>query len=75
MEGINPRWYAQMMWYQRKSNVILSSATMILAITSILQLIKIYGVEVPTFLFLFFAAAIELAFLVVVIEIFSRPKF
>jgi len=75
MEGINPVWYARMLWYQKKYNIILTSATTILAITSILQIFKIYEVEIPNYLIFGVILMILLILEFIIIESFKNPNF
>ena len=75
MEGINPEWYAQMLWYQKKYNAILASATVALSVTSILQLMKLYEYEAPVWLFILLVGIIAGAIELIIIESFSKPKF
>jgi hypothetical protein len=73
-QTINPKWQIFMLKEQRKYNLILAFGTIILAITSILQIIKIYDFETPNFIFWIFVIIILIALEIILIEAFSRSK-
>ena len=58
-----------------KYNIILTSATTILAITSILQIFKIYEVEIPNYLIFGVILMILLILEFIIIESFKNPNF
>lgn len=72
MEGLNPHWYVWMLKEQRRYNIILAFATIIIAIVGILQIIKSYNFFTPEWFL--FGILILLAFcmIVILLTIFGR---
>jgi len=72
---VKDKFFVSIIKGQRKTNKLIGFATVVIAITSVLQIIKIYDVYINPFVL--FAIAVVLTFLVIaiIILVFSYERF
>jgi hypothetical protein len=57
---------------QRKYNLILALGTLIIALVGILQIIKIYGVVFPSYIYFILGALIVFCIVVIIVTLFEK---